>query len=33
MGEVDNVAAATNTSNEAAGADGGGTDSVWGEIA
>ena len=30
MGEVTEVAAAANTSREAAGADGGGADTVWG---
>ena len=33
MGEVVDAAAAVNTSKEAAGADGGGTDPVWGGIA
>ena len=33
MGEVANAAAAANTSKEVAGADGGGTDPVWGGIA
>ena len=33
MGEVADVAAAANTSKEAARADGGGTDPVWGGIA
>ena len=33
MGEVVDAAAAANTSKEAAGADGGGTDLVWGGIA
>ena len=32
MGEVANAIAAANTSKEAAGADGGGTDPVWGGI-
>ena len=33
MGEVADVVAASNTSKEAAGADGGGIDPVWGGIA
>ena len=33
MGEVTDAAAAANTSKEATGADGGGTDPVWGGIA
>ena len=33
MGEVADAAAAANTSKEAAGADSGGTDPVWGGIA
>ena len=33
MGEVADASAAANTSREAAGADGGGVDPVWGGIA